>query len=333
MSTLDFATILPRLRVLQADIRAALRAHMRTQSAAVWSRTVRDDAGDTIFGIDVAVEQILLEHCQEWGRQQHFVLLAEGIEPEGIEFGRKGLGGPPFRLLVDPIDGTRGLMYDKRSAWCLMGAAPDRGKATRLSDIDVAVMTELPTTRMAVSDCLWAVRGGGAFGERHDLYSGKAERLAVVPSHATTLLQGFASISNFFRGAKELTSRIEEDILVRALGPWKPEKPEVYCDQYISSGGQLAELALGRDRLILDIRPLVYRHLGVDASLCSKPYDLCTLLIAQEAGCVVLAPDGSAIDAPLDVTSNVAFAAYANRELATVLQPMVRGALQRHLAG
>lgn len=332
MANLDSAAILTRLRALQADIRAALRTHMRDQSAAVWSRTVRDDAGDTIFGIDAAVEELLLQRCAEWGRQQHFVLLAEGIEPGGIEFGRKGLGGPPFRLLVDPIDGTRGLMYDKRSAWCLMGAAQDRGAATRLSDIEVAMMTELPTTRMAVSDCLWAVRGGGAIGERRDLTSGKGEALAVVPSRATVLQHGFATVDNFFRGGKELTARIEEEILEQAMGPWNPLKAEVYCDQYISSGGQLGELALGRDRFVLDLRPLVYQKLGVTASLCSKPYDLCTLLVAQEAGCVVTAPDGGALDAPLDVTTNVAFAGYANRELAATLQPIVREVLQRHLA-
>ncbi|MBK8098998.1 MAG: hypothetical protein IPK26_17975 [Planctomycetes bacterium] len=157
-TTLDTATLLPRLRSLQADLRAALRSHMQAQEPKVWSRTVRDDAGDTIFGIDVAVEEILVEHCQQWGRTQHFLVIAEGLDPGGIQFGKPGTGGPPFRLLVDPIDGTRGLMFDKRPAWCLMGAAPDRGKATRLQDIELAVMTELPTTRQATSDVLWAIR-------------------------------------------------------------------------------------------------------------------------------------------------------------------------------
>lgn len=317
---------------MQVDIRAALHAHMLRQARDVWSRTVRDDDGDTIFGIDVSAEEILLQHCQEWGRSQHFVLLAEGLDPCGVEFGHRGLGGPPFRLLVDPIDGTRGLMYDKRSAWCLMGAASDRGAATRLSDIEVAVMTELPTTRMAVSDCLWAIRGSGAHGERHSLADGCRRKLPVVPSAADTLRHGFATVDSFFRGGKELTARIEEEILEQALGAWNPLKAEVYCDQYISSGGQLAELALGRDRMVLDLRPLVYRKLGIAASLCSKPYDLCTLLVAQEAGCVVQAPDGGELDAPLDVTTNIAFAGYANRTLATKLQPIVRQALRHHLA-
>ena len=32
-----------------------------------------------------------------------------------------------LKLIVDPIDGTRSLMYDKRSAWVLAAVAPQRG--------------------------------------------------------------------------------------------------------------------------------------------------------------------------------------------------------------
>ena len=331
MPTLDHASLLSRLRVLQADIRAALRAHMQSQTAAVWSRTVRDDAGDTIFGIDVQVEEILIQHCQEWGKTQHFVLVAEGLEPGGLQFGQPGRGGPPFRLLVDPIDGTRGLMFDKRSAWCLMGAAPERGAATRLRDVEVAVMTELPTTRQVTSDALWAVAGQGARAERSDLSTGVSRPLALVPSQATTLRHGFATVSNFFQGGKELISRLEEAIFARAIGGWNPDKAEVYCDQYISSGGQLGEIVLGRDRFVLDVRPLVHKKLGVKSSLASRPYDIVTMRIAQEAGCVVCDPYGGPLDAPLDVTTNVAFACYANKELAARMIPIVREEVRRHL--
>lgn len=332
MPPLDHAEIALKLRILQADIRATLRAHMRSQEPAVWSRTIRDDAGDTIFGIDAKVEDILVQHCQEWGRTQHFVLIAEGLEPGGIQFGRPGLGGPPFRLLVDPIDGTRGLMFDKRSAWCLMGVAPERGRATRLQDVEVAVMTELPTTRQSTSDVLWATLGKGAKAERHDLATGAPRPLTLVPSQATTLRHGFATVSNFFQGGKELISRLEEAIFDRALGGWRPDKAEVYADQYICSGGQLAEVMLGRDRFVLDVRPLVHQKLGVHSSLACRPYDLVTWLIAQEAGCVVCDPLGKPLDAPLDTETNLAFACYANPKLAAELQPIVREEVLRHLA-
>jgi len=331
MPSLDHRSLIPQLRGMQADLRSALRAHMQSQELAVWSRTVRDDAGDTIFGIDAAVEEILLERCREWGRSQQFVLLAEGLDPGGIAFGQPGLGGPPFRLLVDPIDGTRGLMFDKRSAWCLMGASPDRGNATRLQDVEVAVMTELPTTRQATSDVLWCVAGLGAAGERHDLGGGASRPLAIVPSQVTTLRHGFATVSNFFQGGKELISRLEEAIFARALGGWNPAKAEVYGDQYISSGGQLAEVMLGRDRFVLDVRPLVHRKLGATSSLACRPYDVVTWRIAEEAGCVVCDPFGAPLDAPLDTTTNVAFACYANRRLADLLIPIVRDEVRRHL--
>lgn len=331
MPTLDHPNLVNRLRVLQADIRAALRAHMRSQEVGVLSREVRDDSGDTIFGIDAEVEDILIQHCQDWGKTQHFVLVAEGIDPDGLQFGQPGRGGPPFRLLVDPIDGTRGLMFDKRSAWCLMGVAPEKGKATRLQDVELAVMTELPTTRQSTSDVLWAVKGQGAHAERHDIGTGAPRPLVLVPSQATTLRHGFASISNFFQGGKELIGRLEEAILHRALGGWNPDKAEVYSDQYISSGGQLAEVALGRDRFVLDVRPLVHKKLGVKSSLACRPYDIVTALIAQEAGCIVRDPFGEPLDAPLDTTTNVAFACYANRKLADQLMPIVREEVRRHL--
>ena len=48
------------------------------------------------------------------------------------------------------------------------------------------------------------------------------------------------------------------------------------------------------------------------------------MLIAQEAGAVVCDPFGESVTAPLDTTTNVAFAAYANRKLAERLMPIVR---------
>ncbi len=301
---------------------------MAAQSVAVLARAARDDAGDTIFGIDIDAEHVLLRFCEDWAREVSFVLIAEGIEPEtGLAFGSSP---PEFRLIVDPIDGTRGLMFDKRSAWSLAGIAPDRGEATRLSDLELVVKTELPTTRQGLVDTIWAERGAGVGGWRSNLFTGTTEELSIVPSAATDLRHGFATVNNFFQGGKELTARIDEDLMGRALGGWRAEKAELYSDQYISSGGQLVELALGRDRLVLDIRPLVHRALGFEATLCARPYDLCTGLVAVEAGCVVTAPDGQPLDAPLDTTTNLAFVGYANRELANRIQPLLTAVLDDH---
>jgi len=331
MTTLDHQTLVPRLRALQVLIRTALIKEMQTQSVEALSRAARDDEGDTIFGIDVEVEEMLLRYCEEWGKEQHFTLVGEGLPTAGVEFGTPGLGGPPFRLLVDPIDGTRGLMFDKRSGWCLMGCAPDRGEDTKLQDVEVAVMTELPTTRQHISDVVWAVAGQPAQAERHDVVRDTQTPLPILPSTAKDVTHGFASVANFFPGGKTLIAELDEAIMDRAMGGWNPEKAEVYSDQYISTGGQLAEVMLGRDRFVLDLRPLVYQKMGVKSALACRPYDLSTWLVGQQAGCVVCDPFGEPLDAPLDITTNMSFAFYANRELADLLIPIVREEVTRLL--
>ncbi|MHC5064303.1 MAG: FIG domain-containing protein [Planctomycetota bacterium] len=316
-----------RLTLLQDRIRSAIRQAQTEQSIQVLSRSARDEAGDTIFGLDISAEEAILPLCEEWAKDTSFVLVAEGIEPStGKKFGRN----PEWRLILDPVDGTRGLMYDKRSAWSLAGLAREGEGGARLQDIELAVMSELPTSRQNLADRLWAVRGQGAFGERYNLDTGEGKELPLVPSKETDLRHGFATVCNFFQGGKELISRLEEELMYRLLGGWRSDKAEVYCDQYICSGGQLAEIALGRDRLVIDIRPLVYRAHGEEGTLCSRPYDLCCMLVAQETGCRVSDPDGGELDSPLNTSTNLSFVAYANAELAEIVQPVLSELLRKH---
>src|SRR5690606_19061453 len=110
-------------------------------------------------------------YLDEWSRELPMVVVAEGLEPESGRVFPAGsrAADAVVRLIIDPIDGTRGLMYDKRPAWCLAGIAPNKGDATRLRDIEVAVMTELPTSKMSRSDTLWAIKGQGAAGVRESI--------------------------------------------------------------------------------------------------------------------------------------------------------------------
>jgi hypothetical protein len=86
--------------------------------------------------------------------------------------------------VADAIDGTGGLMYAKRSAWILTGVAPrtDSGSAPVLSDIDIAVQTEIPPPKQELADTLWAVRGQGTSGSRVDLCSGESVQIDSWPS-------------------------------------------------------------------------------------------------------------------------------------------------------
>jgi hypothetical protein len=57
--------------------------------------------------------------------------------------------------------------------------------------------------------------------------------------------------------------------------------------------------------------------------ICCRPYDLCTILIVEEAGVIVNDGRGNPVDAPLDTISDVAWAGYANRSLANQIQPVL----------
>lgn len=317
-----------RLLALQDTIRVAVRAAQARHQSAALSQVERVGEDDTIFAIDVHAEQMLLVFCEAWGKQECLRLVAEGLPPEGITFGR---GEPRWRLLVDPIDGTRPLMHDKRSAWSLAAIAPERGDETRLRDITVASMTELPPTWQTSHARLWAVRGQGSQGDRTQAGSAARQPISVRPSPATSLRYGFVASCNFFLGAKELIARVEEEVLRRHLALPEPWCAEVYFDLYMSSGAQVAELALGRDRLALDVRPLAHRKLGQDRGLCSHPYDLCTALVAEEAGCVITGLHGEPLDAPMQNMGDVGWIGYANRQLAEAVQPLVLAVLREML--
>ena len=167
-----------RLRELQVRLRDEVRRQQERLAVEEMSRIQDAREGDTIYAIDVHAEELLFAFCEEWGRELALVLVAEGIDGSGARVFPEGVReeDAAFRLLVDPIDGTRLLMYNKRSAWSLAGIAPNRGPDTRLCDIEVAAQTELPTTRSHLSDQLWAIRGGGAHGETHDLITGARSR-------------------------------------------------------------------------------------------------------------------------------------------------------------
>ena len=82
-----------------------------------------------------------------------------------------------------------------------------------------------------------------------------------------------------------------------------------------------------------DIRPLVHEALGHADTLCCRPYDLCTVLVATEAGCVVTDPFGDPLDGPLDTTTNLGFVAYANQNLAKKLGPVLAEVLTANGVG
>jgi fructose-1,6-bisphosphatase/inositol monophosphatase family enzyme len=319
--------VVERLIAFQARVRDAVRAaHSRKGLHEVAHTT----AADTIYAIDTDVEPILIEMCEEWGRETPLVLIAEGVHDEhGVEGPRMfpagtGEADAKIRLIVDPIDGTRGIMYDKRSAWALAGVALNKGPGTKLSDIEIAVMTELPTSKAGAADVLWAIRGHGAKGVRVDLTSKEQSPLELKPSSADTLRHGFASVVNFFPGTKVLAGELLEYLTEKLLGGADVNKALIFDDQYISTGGQFYELIVGHDRFIADLRAIFYRLQKQQEGLCVHPYDCATWLVAHEAGVILTDGLGNPLDGPLDCTTSLSWAGYANATLRDAIEPLVK---------
>ena len=242
---------------------------------------------DTIYAIDRVADDTLLEWFeQHWPDVE---LVSEGLD-EPVVVG----DDPTWTVIVDTIDGTRGLMYDKRPAWCLAAAAPRGGS---LRDVVAAAMTELPTVKQGAADQLSGTRGR------------RRRRRADRPPRRTT--RAARPCDRRRRPTSSTASPGSPSSSSRARSRWPSSRPScsprlgsrhVFDDEYISSGGQLHELIAGHDRFVADLRPLV----DPDAFAC-HPYDVCTAMLLEEAGGVVTDPRGAPLDVPLDTTSPVAW--------------------------
>ena len=127
---------------------------------------------------------------------------------------------------------------------------------------------------------------------------------------------------------------LDDALVERLLGPGQPGKALVFEDQYVSSGGQLYELMMGHDRWVADLRPLVeplLRARGQALGLMCHPYDLCTELIAREAGVIVTDAHGKPLRAPLNVEAAMAWIGYGNASLRRQIEPVLRALIQEHL--
>ena len=330
----DAAELLARLRAIHDAIRDAVVAACEQTAMEQLAAPLGDEGGDTIFAIDRISEAVLLEQFSELAARWSFVLVAEGMGATGRTLLQSSTteDDAELRIIVDPIDGTRGLMYQKRPAWILTGVAPNRGAGTNLADVELALQTEIPLVKQHLCDTLWVI-GGDVGGERRNRISGARTPITPRPSRATTFSQGYGGIARFFPGARDVLAAIDDSVAERMLGPVQRGRALVFEDQYISTGGQLFELMMGHDRWIADLRPLVeplLRQRGRALGLCCHPYDLCTESIARAAGVVVTDEDGERLTAPLDVSTDVAWIGVANAPLRERLWPVLREVLVEH---
>ena len=327
-----------RCGVLAARVREAACGALRDDDLAERTRAVRRGAGDVTYGLDARCEAAVEAWFEAAARERPLSLLTEdtgwrhrGPGPRGrlgaaVELAGFEHGGP--RLALDPVDGTRGLMFDLRSAWSVVSlAGPGRGQP-RLGDLVHGALWELPDSRAARYRVLAAERGGPCRLEERDLDGdGGARRTTLSADDDDRCDRGFFPFFRYEPAWRPELARLEARFFERLERHERAELRHVFDDQYISNAGQLALLALGPYRMVADLRAELAARRGARTTT-SKPYDVAgAILVAEAAGCVLEAPDGSPLDFALDCTTPVAFVGWANRATAARLGPHLRAVL------
>lgn len=329
----DHDRLRAELLELHRRVRRSVREALRTGALATWQdpaagegRVAAEGVGDVSFAIDVPAEQEVLACAERLNRARPLVLVTEEggvrrLAPDTVE--------PELRLIADPIDGTRNLAFDLRSGWILTAAARERGAATNLQDVFLAVQSEIPARDSKVYHVLFAERGGGAWIERRDLESDallSSGRLAAPPD--ARLDNGYYVFFKFSPEDRTVLAALEEEVLGALVREHGVDRRTLCDDQYISNGGQLFLLLTRRYRFVADLRGHVGDLMGV-RNFTAKPYDVCCALLAEEAGCPLTDAFGRPLDAPLDASHRVSFLAYANQALRGKLEPLLHAALER----
>lgn len=278
---------------------------------------VRSEGGDDVFGVDARADVALIDElrarCAErWpGR-----LVIEGFD-EPVAIGRPD---GPWVYLADPVDGTRGHLAGTRSAWVLLGAGH---AATDLAGLDIAAAVEIPTRRAALGT---VARAAGS----HLLVTDEAldapdtdlaEAAGSVPVElrpmvGADLSRRFVTVVRLLPGGHGPIGAFADRVL---------DGLEVYDDLYPCSGGQLMAVAGGAAAAVIDPRPLLHPD-----GFHTHPYDLAALAVARAAGVVVEGLPSGPLRVPIDTGTPVAWAAYANHEVADLLRPRIQDALRAH---
>lgn len=293
-------------------------------------------AGDVTYGIDVPTERVLDAWLDEVARHEPISLLTEdagwrhrGPDGRGRARDLDGFdhGGP--RVVVDPIDGTRNLMSDVRSAWTVVASCGPGPGEPRMSDVEGGVLAEIPDSRGALARVFRATVDGrvrcsvervddGALVSDGTWRADEDDR----PDH------GYFPFFRYLADQRPEIARVEAAFFARTAAREGADVRTCYDDQYISNGGQLALLTTGTYRMIADLRAHLAERRGRTTLTC-KPYDCAgAILVARAAGCVVTAADGSVLDFPLDVSTPVSFVGWVNARTRARLEPHLLAALR-----
>ncbi len=73
----------------------------------------------------------------------------------------------------------------------------------------------------------------------------------------------------------------------------------------------------------------ILQERGSNMGICCHPYNMCTELIAHEAGVVVTDAHGKRLDSLLTVDPNIAWVCYANASIQQLVEPLLQAALSK----
>lgn len=340
MDARELADWVARCSTLADAVRAASRAALCEDGLEQRTRAVRSGVGDVTYGLDERCEAAVESWFEAVARERPLSLLTEdtgwrhrGPGPRGALGSARELdgfhhGGP--RLALDPVDGTRGLMFDLRSAWTVVSlAGPGRGQP-RLSDLEHGALWELPDSRAARFRVLSAMRGGTCRLEERALEGdGSARGTQLVADGDARCERGFFPFFRYEPAWRPELARLEAEFFRRLEEHEGAALRHVFDDQYISNAGQLALLGLGTYRMIADLRAWLAARRGARTTT-SKPYDVAgAILVARAAGCVIEAPEGGELEFALDAHTPVSFVGWANGATAQRLGPHLRAVLEK----
>ena len=203
----------------------------------------------------------------------------------------------------------------------------------RFSDLDLGLVSEIPDTRGARYRVLEAVAGAGCTAELRGLGDDLVvSDGALLADDDDRVDGGFFPFFAFHPDIRADATRLAGRFFERAASVEGARVEDCYDDQLISSGGQLAHLALGTYRMVVEARDFLAILRGRPTQSC-KPYDMAgAALCAREAGCVVTGLDGAPLDFPIDAETPVDFVAFHNKGTGARLWPHLATALEEHAA-
>jgi len=329
------------LRALAASVQSVVRRQLLEAIAAErlsdLGRGVAEGVGDTTFALDVPAEEAVEAWFSGCARAGPLSLLTEdagwrhrGPDPDQAQGWRElegfGHGGP--RIVIDPIDGTRPLMHDLRSAWVVIGFAGAGTSQPRGAELSGGLLVELPTSVQDRARWLEARRGGPAEFRILPVGASPEEVAEATPTHLRVDAEarvdaGYLTFFRYHPAQRRRLATLEASFFERLAEHEGADLLQVYEDSYCSSGAQLALLALGRYRFVADLRA---RAGGVSGPFC-KPYDVAgAVVIAEAAGVVLRDAWGQPLDFDIDATSPLDWIGYVNEETRARLEPHLEAA-------